>query len=335
MMNSGESRRSFLGKLSAAGAALYLGPGMGLARAETHAGLMDMGYKYTISSVDCLPKLKTDMERLVERQKISEHATIQEYVDAFTYELPEEQSWGKSFVIVAIPNKIVQVDFHYKGEKRRVLVAPGYTASGGRWDGIQEHIKEHVIGDKDAKLEYGPFIPQKLLAARSGLGVYGRNNIIYVPEFGSYHALLTYVTDHEFERQPWRNPQMLRECEGCDLCYENCPNKCITAENFVIDAGRCVTLYNEQDADMPDWMDPQAHNALVGCLLCTIECPANLHRIDDLDIMEDITEEETDMILTGAENEALKASIEAKIGRIGLVADFGFLARNLKLLLER
>ncbi|MCP4573928.1 MAG: hypothetical protein GY838_16335 [bacterium] len=334
-MNSRESRRTFLKQFGAVGAVLYLGSGMGLARTAPHHRITEMGFRYTISSVDCLPKLKADMDRLLEQNKVTKHATIREYVGAFATELPEEQLWGKSFINVAIPNKIVQVDFHHKGEKKRVKVAPGYTSSGGRWDGILDHIKEHIIGDKEAKLEYGPFIPQKLLAARSGLGVYGRNNVIFIPEFGSYHALLTYVTDHEFEPQPWRNPQMLRECEGCNICYESCPNKCITPENFVIDAGRCVTLYNEENEDMPEWMDPTIHNALVGCLLCTIKCPANAHRLADLDIMDDITEAETDMILSGEQNEELKASIVEKIGRIGLTADFTHLSRNLRLLLER
>jgi len=334
-MNPVKSRRSFLKQLGAAGTILFLGPGMGFTRTEPRGGLTDMGYKYTISSVDRLKDLEVDMGRLVKNGQVSDHSTIKYYLDNFAYELPDELSWGKSFINVAIPNKIVQVDFHYKGEKKRVKVAPGYSSSGGRWTGIADHIKEHVIGNKEAKLEYGPFTPQKLLAARSGLGSYGRNNIIFIPEFGSYHALLTFVTDHEFEAQPWRNPQLLRECEGCNICYDSCPTKCITPENFVIDAGRCITLYNEENEDMPDWMNPENHNALVGCLLCTIKCPVNAHRLDDLDIMEDITEEETNMILSGAENEELKASITEKIGRIGVTADFTYLSRNLKLLLER
>ncbi len=334
-MSAPTNRRSFLKQLGAAGAILYLGPGTGITRTEPRGGITEMGYKYTISSVDRLKDLKTDMDRLVEKGQVSGHSTIKYYLDNFNYELPAELSWGKSFINVAIPNKIVQVDFHHQGKKKRILVAPGYVSSGGRWTGLTDHIKEHIIGNQKAELERGPFLPQKLMAARSGLGAYGRNNIIFIPEFGSYHALLTYVTDHEFEAQPWRQPQMLRECEGCNICYENCPNKCITPENFVIDAGRCIPLYNEENEDMPDWMDPKVHNALVGCLLCTIKCPVNAHRHDDLDIMEDITEEETDMILSGTEDEQLKASVTEKIGRIGAAADFTYLSRNLKLLLER
>jgi epoxyqueuosine reductase QueG len=38
-------------------------------------------------------------------------------------------------------------------------------------------------------------LPQKLLAVHSGLGLYGRNNLCFHKEFGSYIRILSFISD--------------------------------------------------------------------------------------------------------------------------------------------
>jgi len=58
-------------------------------------------------------------------------------------------------------------------------------------------------------------LPQKLLAARSGLARYGKNNIAYVPEFGSHHMLVSYYSSLPCVEETWTESLMLDACGRC------------------------------------------------------------------------------------------------------------------------
>lgn len=58
-------------------------------------------------------------------------------------------------------------------------------------------------------------LPQKLLAARSGLARYGKNNIAYVPKFGSHHILVSYYSSLPCVEETWTEPLMLDACRRC------------------------------------------------------------------------------------------------------------------------
>lgn len=114
---------------------------------------------------------------------------------------------------------------------------------------------------------------------------------------------------------------------------KGCPTKCLTEENFVIDVGKCITLYNELPDPLLKWINPKAHNALMGCLSCQYDCPENKAYLNNTDTLEDITEEETKMLLTGGTDKKLQESVKSKLKRIGGSSDLAYIGRNLKVLL--
>jgi len=117
----------------------------------------------------------------------------------------------------------------------------------------------------------------------------------------------------------------------------SCPNHCISEESFVIDAGRCVSLYNEIEGEFPEWISLQAHNALIGCMTCQSVCPANRSALATTRRLEDVTEEETRKILKGEPDQELLSSLSKKLGNIyptRSAASFQILTRNLKALLN-
>ncbi len=331
------SRRDFIQYIGSTGLLLCFRPDLaagqdGDTATEATSAAKDIFYKYKTVPLSRLKDLKVDMDRILDGDLASDNETFRSYVSGFNYELPEEFPEARSIIVIALPDMITRIDFNYQGTKHRVSIPPGYVINGPTMDEFLNSLRTAVTGNMESRFEFTP-IPLKLLSARTGLGQYGKNNILFVDEMGSYISLMGFYTEHEFQTDDWQPVRMLHICKGCDICIKECPTKAIREDNFVIDVGKCVTLYNERSEPMPDYIPPEAHNCLVGCLKCQYPCPANKEFNSNIDQMPDITEAETEMLLTGASDQELEASIKTKLARVGLQADLAHLGQNLKLLI--
>lgn len=334
---SKQTRREFVKNCTYTGALLCLSTGniFSLDKPEKKTpAFVDFNFKYKTIPVDHLSDLKNDFERVKNSGRLSDNKIYRKYISGFKFEKPEKFLTAKSIIIVAIPQKITTVNFCHNGKKIKVLTPPGYVDDGIKKKDVYEAIYRKILKRRDRKIEIVYSLPMKLMAARSGIGEYGKNNICFVKDMGSYHHLLAFYTDHSFPEDNWGRVKMLRLCKGCYICMKRCPTKCITEENFVIDVGKCITLYNELPDPMPKWIKPETHNALIGCLKCQMECPANLEFDSNIKHLEDISEDETKMILSGVQNKVLWKSAQSKLKKIGLSRDFKHLSKNLKLLLD-
>ena len=177
-------------------------------------------------------------------------------------------------------------------------------------------------------------LPLKLLAVRSGLGKYGRNNVCYIPGLGSFFRLSVFITDYEFEEDSWGEAKAMENCAGCSVCIDSCPAGAIGSERFLIRAHRCITYLNESDNPMPEWVKPEWHNALIGCMRCIITCPCNRKFIDAVDEKIRFSEEETRLILNADSFSGLPLETRNKITRIGLNNSFSIMPRNIRLLMD-
>ncbi len=105
----------------------------------------------------------------------------------------------------------------------------------------------------------------------------------------------------------------------------------------MINAGKCITLYNEINCEFPQWIDPGAHNALKGCMRCQFTCPGNSKSIKLTERFDDVTEEETKMILEGKPDESLLNTLSDKtkmFSRSYATKKFSSFKRNLEVLLK-
>ncbi|MFX1437659.1 MAG: 4Fe-4S double cluster binding domain-containing protein, partial [Promethearchaeota archaeon] len=201
-------------------------------------------------------------------------------------------------------------------------------------------ILNNIIKEPGYKIEFTNKLHVKLLAVRSGLGKYGRNNICYVDDWGSMINLFAYFTDYQFKEDNWTELKMMDQCINCTFCVNNCLTGAIPNPSdgiFVINAGKCISVYNEIKGEIPDWIPSDAHNALIGCMRCQKQCPANHNVIEFTEIFDDITEEETKMILNGKYEDNLVASLSKKLKMFTpSEAERGLpvLKRNLSLLLS-
>ena len=191
------------------------------------------------------------------------------------------------------------------------------------------------IGGK-ARVVRARGIPQKRLAVRSGLGRYGRNCICFVDGMGTYLALFSFYTDAVFPDDSWQDVSMLDACRHCKICVGLCPTKALSKNRIMLDAGKCVTLYNEVEGVFPKWIPGKAHNALQGCMKCQTKCPVNMKVADSTGVLEALTEEEVQKIVAEKSDPVLLESLSRKLRRSMTdknPEEFKLISRNLKVLL--
>jgi epoxyqueuosine reductase len=167
------------------------------------------------------------------------------------------------------------------------------------------------------------------------LAQYGKNNITYVPGFGSYHRLVAFVTDSPYELDSWGEQKVMKACEKCFRCGENCPTKCIPVDRFLLHAENCLTWHNESEDTLPSWIEPDWHNALIGCMRCQLACPINKAQLNRIVPGPVFSEEETGLLLRKPPLDTLADEIRRKLTDIEMDDSYEVLARNLDLLVNR
>jgi epoxyqueuosine reductase len=234
-----------------------------------------------------------------------------------------------TIIIVGIPQKITILEFRHNGKKYDVVIPPSYIYEGSRKICID--ILSKVFYGKINAVDVA-YIPLKLLAVRSGLGKYGKNNICYIEGIGSFLRLEAYYLDCQVGVDNWQEKQRLEECKDCKICMKSCPHNCIDDNRFLINAEHCLTYFNEDDEEFPEWVT--AHNSLVGCMKCQINCPMNkdVIKIKNRGIV--FSEDETEIILRGFREEDYQQHVYEKIRKLNMDEYSSLLPRNLRVLLQ-
>jgi epoxyqueuosine reductase len=232
-------------------------------------------------------------------------------------------------IVVAVPRPQTRAIFTWNRQRRPLILPPTYTA----YKGITEQIENLLakILDEKGYRSTGTALPLKLLAVRSGLGQYGRNNLCYVSGMGSFLQLVAVYSDMPCQEDSWQEATMLQSCEKCELCRRACPTGAISSDRFLLLAERCITYHNEKKGDIPfpKWMDASWHNCLEGCMRCQLACPLNKHFIGWIGEEEEFSEEETALLLDGASRDRLPEETIKKLLHLDILDDFGILPRNL------
>jgi len=330
-----QSRRTFLKQagcmtamLGLAAARLFSLKKSNLAK-EPEAGSV---FQYRTVSIRRLDELREWMDKLEMSGRLSSNKTWRKYIQSFQYAAPQSLAQARSLVIMATPLKIAKIIFIDGGQKHTVMIPSGYVDDGLKLADYHNMLFQNRIIEKGRKLEMAR-LPLKQLAVRSGLAVYGKNNITFIDGYGSFHALLAFYTDQVLEDH-WGRLKMLRLCKGCSICLKECPTRAIRENDFVIDPARCITLYNELPEPMPAWIPASAHNALVGCLKCQYTCPGNEDVIQGQWDLGEVSEAETSLLLDGRSDAATESSLRSQLKRIGGGDNLPYIARNLKLILN-
>ena len=112
-------------------------------------------------------------------------------------------------------------------------------------------------------------IVDRAVAARAGLGWYGKNACIIVPGHGSWVMLgeLLLALDLEPDQPLDQN------CGRCHICLDRCPTGAIVAP-YTIDAPSCISFQTiEQRGAIPRHLRRRLGDWVFGCDVCQEVCP--------------------------------------------------------------
>ena len=236
--------------------------------------------------------------------------------------------------MIAAPQPKIRLTFTWDGESVQFMVPPTYgeRKKERRTKELLKQILEPA-GYQVAEAN----LPKKLLAARSGLAAYGKNNVTYVPGMGSFHGLMAVYSDFPATERTWQESKMMERCQDCSACIKNCPTSAISSDRFLLHAERCITFHNEMPGNVPfaAWIDPSWHNCLVGCLDCQRVCPENREVWKWVEEGAEFSQEETALLLEGLPFDQLPAATAEKLERFDLESFVDIIPRNLKALLRQ
>lgn len=240
---------------------------------------------------------------------------------------------SRSIIVIATPQPMYRVGFTRNGQVHRFSIPPTYLHYTDLE--VEEIIKNNL---EPAGLVFAPArLPEKLLAVRSGIAQYGRNNITYIEGMGSFHRIRCYYTDLPGLTNQWRNSELLDSCTKCSACIDRCPTGALSHDRFLVHAKRCLTFYNETTAPWPHYVKCSwdlDSKCIVGCMKCQLGCPVNRRQRNWIEPVEVFSEEETRELLEVTEPEHLPEPILKKIERLYLTEYIPTLSRNLNLLFQ-
>ena len=308
-----------------------------------HAGIISDSastyeYQYRTMSVEHFSELQEDIDRLRREGMLCDSETFQGYLSEMKFDLPDDFSNAKFVIIMAPFIKPMMVNFQVNGTCIPAAMPPNYYDAGLTKEMLRDEIQRNILARDGYRVEkMGNHFHLKLLAVRSGLGQYGRNNICYVDGMGSCVTLHAFLTDYPFEADHWGEMQMMRACTNCTTCIKQCPGGAISKDRFLIDVKHCIPLYNEVEGILPDWIPADAHHAIFGCMKCQAPCPANRVPMKRMGQLEDITEEETRQLIGGNPEPDVVLSISRKL-KVPYLVEYKemveVVSRNVKALLQ-
>jgi len=299
--------------------------------AKVLSALAAKGIKARVVPVARLPELQEDIESLHRNGSIDEEV-YSTNLTGFSFVPPPSMPNARSIIVAAVPQPTRMVHFTVKGRDVALKVPPTYANAWAAIETVKTSV-QHGCHGVDVGLERAT-LPLKTLAARTGLVKYGRNNITYLGDVGSFHRLVAYFCDHDLELDHWQEREALPTCASCRHCIDACPAHVIDPERFLVHVERCLTFHNEKPSQkqFPRSIDKASHNAVVGCMVCQDVCPHNRSIRTWVEEGDHFNKDETTYLLEGDfEGEEAK-EMEAKLERNGL--ELALFPRNLRVLLD-
>ncbi len=301
---------------------------------ELQQTLTDTGFKGTVVSVRRLLDIRHDFENFIKEGILNKDfydEIVSRYELHWDFEPAVSSPAAESVIITAVQQPKVSLEFENSGKKYYVVIPPTY---------IHETDQEVLnvmspLLEKHGYKVYAAVLPSKLLAVRSGLAQYGRNNITYIEGWGSYYRLRVFISDMPCADDNWQEPKAMALCSKCTICIKKCPTRAISQDRFLVNAEKCLTFFNEASYDFPEWLDPAWHNCLIGCMICQDVCPANKDKTAWIMPGEDFSEKETSMILDAVPKDKLPEETSEKLQKVNMMDSYDLLQRNLGALIHK
>jgi epoxyqueuosine reductase len=291
------------------------------------AALEGAGYRWELAPASAAEELRGRVTELRDRGLLAERL-YEEYSDYWSSLAPGEVTEPRSLIVIGWPSPSVKVRFHLDSGPLEAVIPPTYIASAERARCLD--LVRSLLGPAGHAVGWAR-VPIKLLAARTGLAQYGRNNLAYLADLGSYVRLGALCTDADLGAPALQDEagMVMDRCSDCCACSQACPTGCIPEAGTVIDAARCLTEANENEGSWPEWVPAGGHNGLVGCMRCQESCPVNRENLGEKELVCEFDSAETAIVLENRSADELPAELRARLALVDLDEYSPVLGRNL------
>lgn len=295
-----------------------------------YESIAKQGFQGKIVSIEHVKELETEIMNRYQKGLLDSDL-YDAYLASFDFACHQKFTDARSLIIVTVPQPQIQLTFLRANKSYPAVIPPTYYSA---IDKDVAALLKTVLEPQGYQLQ-NVRLPEKLLAVRSGLAQYGKNNITYVKGMGSFQRPVVFISDYPCEEDSWGEATALEHCENCSACRKACPTNAMASDRFQLYAERCLTFHNESTAAFPQWLSPSWHNCLVGCMICQKACPANKDVIKWIEPGATFDHNETDLILEGVPRERLPRKTLEKIQGLDMMRYYDVLRRNLKVLIEK
>jgi len=148
---------------------------------------------------------------------------------------------------------------HYRPLRLALATVAEYLTEAG-W-------RARVLADDNALVD-------RAAAVRAGIGWYGKNTNVLLPDAGSWFVLGSVVTDAPIASGLPVVAPVIDGCGPCRRCLPACPTGALV-EAGKLDARRCLAWLLQASGVFPHEYREALGNRLYGCDDCQTACPAN------------------------------------------------------------
>lgn len=190
-----------------------------------------------------------------------EEKDIEKRINPFLY-----MKEGKTIISIAFP-------YLYYREVRRGAYFSTYTQGSDYHHVVYKYLKqicdfiESLGGSGEAFVDSNA-LPERYIAALSGVGFIGKNNMIITEKYGSFVFLGEIITDMEIEA----DESLKNQCGDCQLCINQCPTNSIGVNGS--NPNVCLS-YITQKKEIDEIWQVRLKGRLFGCDSCQDICPYN------------------------------------------------------------
>jgi epoxyqueuosine reductase len=248
-----------------------------------------------------------------------------------------EMKRPSSLIMVAVPRPAHIVSFEFDDIIIEMVLPPTYVGYRSLFETVRRDLEKQVFaGQVQVTILSAPL---KALAGLLGVVSYGRNNLTYIPDFGSYFQLAGFLGNTAIPKTETTKDNVkpvLSECAKCKACLKACPFGVIDQGRFLIHAEECYTLYSESPSPIPSEISSPSPDCIIGCMNCQMVCPVNKGRLKYQHTGISFSSIETHAILDPNQmNPELSEAIGTKFAPLGLSESGEILLRNFRRIIRR